>query len=130
MNSVPNSNVFKYIYKIPPNFSGNMRGDLNKNKYFMEQFYRENLVKLNIRSAYDSYKGLKNENVENHPDFTTYTHEFIGNLDYIIYNDNNLAVSQLLRVPCNDEVIKKEKLPNFKYPSDHLKIAARFKFTN
>jgi len=129
LNSTPVSNVLRYVYKLPPVFSNNQRGDQAKNKQFMEQFHKEKMHKLSVRSAYDVYKGSNpKEYSENHLDYTTYTHEFIGNLDYIIYSEHNLAVSQLLKVPCGDEFIKSDKLPNSKFPSDHLKIAARFRF--
>lgn len=131
MNSTPSSNVLKYVYKLPPTFSSNIRGDPVKNKQFQEMFFKDNLHKMNIRSAYDVYKGSnKSEFADNHPDFTTYTHEFIGNLDYILYSEGNVAVTSLLRVPTDDDVIKSSKLPNQKFPSDHLKIAAKFRFVN
>lgn len=128
MNSTPSSNIIKYIYKLAPTFSSNIRGDPVKNKHFQEMFYNQNLHKLNIRSAYDVYKGdNKSEFSENHPDFTTYTHEFIGNLDYIFFSEGTLSVTQLLKVPTNDEFIKSDKLPNSKFTSDHLKIAAKLR---
>ena len=128
MNSTPTSNVIRYVYGQNPVFSSNIRGDPIKNKHFMELFYKENLHKMNIRSAYDVYKGQDDaDRSDNYPDYTTYTQEFIGNLDYIFYSEGNVSVSHLLKLPTNDELIKSQKLPNEKYPSDHLKIAARLK---
>ena len=81
-----------------------------------------------MRSAYDVYKGeKKSEFSDNHPDFSTYTHEFIGLLDYILYSEGSISVTQLLKVPTNDDLIKSHKLPNSKFPSDHLKICARLR---
>jgi CCR4-NOT transcription complex subunit 6 len=130
LNSLPGSNVLKYIYNKPPEVNLNIKGDYNKNKKYIEQFWDNKGHQLQLRSAYDISKVSKNneteEFVENHPDFTTYTHEFIGNLDYIIYTKNNLEVAELLRVPTSDPEVKSLKIPNYKFPSDHLKIGARF----
>jgi CCR4-NOT transcription complex subunit 6 len=132
MNSTPNSNVIKYLYRKAPEILHTIRGDFQKNKKFMELLWNENPNKLELRSAYDVYK-VSNSNdfedyADNHPDFSTYTHEFIGNLDYIIYSQKSLEVVELLKLPTHDHEVKAQKLPNSKYPSDHLKVGARFKF--
>ena len=130
-NSTPNSNVLKYVYKKAPEISSNYRGDFSKNKRFMELFWNEHQHNLELRSAYDIYKVGSNTDYadwsENHPDFSTYTHEFIGTLDYILYTANNLEVLELMKLPTHDVEVKTNKLPNSKYPSDHLKIGARFR---
>ena len=61
----------------------------------------------------------------NHPDFTNISNEFKGNLDYIFYS-NELEVTELLEIPNDDEAILAHNIPNKNYPSDHLKIAAKF----
>ena len=142
-NSLPWSNVLKYVYKIRPSINSNSRGDYYKNKKFMEQFYDENKHSLDIRSAYENYKSYFNSEVEDtafpitenkfneiadsYPEFTNYTEEFNGNLDYILYSNDKLNVLELLEVPNHIE-IKNSKLPSKNYPSDHLKIAAKFSF--
>lgn len=130
-NSVPTSNILKYIYKKVPEVN-TTKGDVQKNKKYIELFWSEHNHNLQLRSAYDVYKQSSNiENddyADNHPDFTTYSHEFIGNLDYIIYTQNSLELTDLLRVPTHDTEVKGLKLPNYKYPSDHLKIGAKFRF--
>ncbi len=131
LNSTPNSNVLKYIYHKAPQVTE--KGNHDKNKKFMEMLWEEYPNKFNLRSAYDIYKVSSNTDfedyVDNHPDFTVYTHEFIGLLDYIFYSQANLEVVELLKVPTSDIEIKASKLPNSKYPSDHLKIGARFRLT-
>jgi len=128
-NSTPNSNVIKYVYKQKPTLSSNQKGDFNKNKKYIEKFYAESMHNLKLRSAYDSYKvdefKKTNEYAENHPDFTTYTEEFIGTLDYIFFSEE-LELLEVLKVPTNNLDVKSKKLPNALFPSDHLKIAARF----
>jgi len=150
-NSMPWSNVLRYVYKIKPLVNSNAKGDYYNNKKYMDKFYTESLHNMNIRSAYENYKpaaqgekvGKKedqtlmseqieevkfNELADNHPDFTNYTEEFNGCLDYILYSADKLELNALMEVPNNIE-IKNLKLPNYRYPSDHLKIAAQFRFS-
>jgi len=131
MNSTPNSNVVKYIYKKAPEVNMNIKGDYAKNKKYIDQFWKESKHSLELRSAYDVYKVSSNKDFEeyadNHADFTTYTHEFIGTLDYILYSSKLLEVVELLKVPTHDTEVKGLRLPNNRYPSDHLKIGARFR---
>ncbi len=133
INSTPDSNVLKLVYKIPPEIN-NESEDIVKNKKYIEQFWNEaNKLKFrDLRSAYDVYKASSAEEfiayVENHPDYTTYTHEFSGNIDYIFYSSENLELVQLMKIPTHDTEIKGLKIPNHRYPSDHLKIGAKFKF--
>lgn len=136
LNSTPNSNVFRYIYNEKPSFDSVVKGDSSKNKKFIDMFWETEKHGLDLRSAYDSYKKYNDkftsvlESGENHPDFTVHTKDDSLMLDYIIYNSNKLKVTDLLKVPTQDPDIKLTKLPNSKYPSDHLKIAARFSFIN
>jgi CCR4-NOT transcription complex subunit 6 len=133
LNSLPTSNVIKYVYSdAPDTANANFKGDANKNKKFIDYFWNNHNHSLKLRSAYDVFKNDRVQEVadyaDGHPDFTTYTQEFIGTLDYIFYNPEKLQVTELVRIPNNDQEVKGLKLPNFKYPSDHLKIGARFKF--
>lgn len=132
MNSMPSSNVLRYVYKLPPVVNVNQKGDFYKNKKYMEMFYNEKSHNFALRSAYDVYRNEKradfNNIAENHPEYTTFTHEFVGTLDYLFYTDDKIEVTDLLKCPTNDPEIKNMKLPNHKFPSDHLKVAARFNF--
>lgn len=131
-NSLPGSNLMKYIYRQAPEMNSINRGDIAKNKKLIAEFWEENGHHLDLRSAYDCYKFSRiNDDPDfanNHPDFTTYTQEFIGTLDYLIYSAKHFQVTQILNVPTHDPEVKSAKLPNKTYPSDHFKIAARFKF--
>lgn len=145
-NSMPWSNVMRYIYKLKPTINSNTKGEYNMNKKYMEKFFDEEKNSTNLRSAYDVYRtaltgqisknkidsknvdDIKfNEFADNHPHFTVLTEEFCGCLDYIFYNDDKLTVTELLEIP-NSVEITNLKLPNYKYPSDHMKIATRFSF--
>ncbi len=130
-NSTPNSNVIRYIYRNAPDLENIKRGDINKNKKIISEFWEDFNHSLDLRSAYDCYKlgSLINEpDYSNcHPDYTACTEEFNGTLDYIIYSRKHFQVTQVLNVPTHDPEVKVSKLPNKTYPSDHFKIAARFK---
>ena len=132
-NSTPDSNVLKLIYRREP-LVGNDSEDNFKNKKFIEQFWNESkdLKIRELRSAYDVYKVSSVDDnssyADNHPDYTTYTHEFSGNIDYILYSSQNIELVQLLKIPTHDTEIKGLKVPNHRYPSDHLKIGAKLKF--
>jgi len=131
-NSLPNSNVIKYVYGIAPDIDNIKKGEIEKNKKFISELWEEYKHNLDLRSAYDSYKKdkiiEKYDYANNHPDFTVYTEEFIGNLDYIIYSTKHFKITQLLDIPINDPNVRTFKSPNKVYPSDHFKIAARFQF--
>lgn len=125
LNSLPESNVLKYVYKVPPEVTNENKSEYNKNQFFMDKFYKENLHSLAMRSAYDEYS--RGENMtEKHPLFTAKSENFQGCLDYILYDEKGLEVTKLLRVNCDDEEISNFGLPNSKYPSDHMKVAAEF----
>lgn len=158
-NSLPWSNVLKYIYRIKPTINNNNKGDFNNNKYYMEKFYKKLNHNLSLRSSYDNYKGfvvnshlisetninefnekslslspqerdvLFNALADEHPEYTNYTKDFLGCLDYIIYSDDKLLLEEILEIP-NDQCIKNNYLPNDVYPSDHLKISAKFSLIN
>lgn len=147
LNSLPWSNVMRYLYRLKPVINSNTKGDYYNNKKYMEKFHAESMHDFNLSSAFQNYKpivmkglntpvdeGLINEQVfnklaDNHPEFTNFTDEFYGCLDYIFYSKESLVVSELMEIPNNLE-IKNIKLPNYKFPSDHLKIGAKFKFYN
>lgn len=132
-NSLPWSNVLRYIYKIPPIINSSSKGDYHKNKKFMEMFFEEYKHNLELKSAYEVYKTDRkdsstfnnidetrfNELADNHPDFTNSTSEFTGCLDYIFYTKNDFELCSLVEVPNTNEM---RKLPNKDYPSDHLII--------
>jgi len=128
-NSLPDSNVIKYIYNEKPDMGITIEVEAEKNKFIIQEIWDKYPNKFNLRSAYDSYK-CENENefdyIKNHPDFTNFTLEFKGNLDYIIYSKEYFKLKELLKIPTDDSIINKSTLPNKYYPSDHLKIAARF----
>lgn len=133
-NSLPWSNVLRYIYKIPPVINSSSKGDYHKNKKFMEMFFEEYRHNLEMKSAYEKYKNERKESVssidfidetrfnelaDNYPEFTNSTSDFTGCLDYIFYSKHDFELSSLITIPTSNE---NKRLPNKEYPSDHLLI--------
>jgi len=83
-NSLPTSNVIKFIYRNAPDMDSIKKGDMNKNRELIAKFWEEFTHHLDLRSAYDSYKSsaLVSEShyANNHADFTAYTEEFSGTI--------------------------------------------------
>ena len=74
----------------------------------------------------DATEGKPLSRTQTNPRYTNYTVSFKGTLDHILYEKNKLEVLELLELP-SDEVIKSENgLPSTQFPSDHLRIEARF----
>eukprot|EP00743_Colponemidia_sp_Colp-15_P002813 GILK01003044.1.p1 GENE.GILK01003044.1~~GILK01003044.1.p1 ORF type:complete len:126 (-),score=6.55 GILK01003044.1:221-598(-) len=59
------------------------------------------------------------------PDFTNYTHNFKGCIDYIFFHDDARHL-QLLRVVPIDRDRYQDPLPNASHPSDHVPLVAHF----
>lgn len=130
LKSGPQSNVLKFIYNdIPRVDERNVSADFPKNKKFVDLISKDEKYKnkYNLRSAYDCYKEGTNY-AECHPSFTTYTNEIKSNIDYIIYTSDSLKLLNLLDIPCNNEIVRRDKMPNQIFPSDHFKLSAKFEF--
>ncbi|KAJ6217879.1 hypothetical protein RDWZM_009036 [Blomia tropicalis] len=56
------------------------------------------------------------------PDYTNYTSNFIGCLDYIFYDTYCLEVHEVIPNPPHCDIVKETALPNEKIPSDHLPL--------
>ena len=144
LNASPYSNVLRYIYGEEPDVdetsNKTIKGDFAKNKKYIELIYNNEQYKNHylLRSAYDVYKAVldggnsdtttcKRDNYNiNHPDFTCYTNEVMANYDYIIYSPKHYELIELLKMPVDDGLIRKDRLPNKNYASDHLKVYAKF----
>jgi hypothetical protein len=80
-------------------------------------------------SAY-ALKGTQKESLP----FTNVTYDFVGNLDYILYQTQAMKVIDLLYVPktfgeLNDlNIANGHLLPSYDWPSDHLAIGCRISF--
>lgn len=99
---------------------------------------------MNLKSAYAISKLLSQKlnpeeynNLELYePLFTNYTSNFIGCLDYIFYNDENLNIISTVNVADENQLIQEAQmyqlsdcaLPSPIRPSDHLPLIAQFEF--
>jgi CCR4-NOT transcription complex subunit 6 len=64
----------------------------------------------------------------NDSSLTNYTHEFVGALDHIFYQREHMLLSSVLLLPSRDDCTRETGLPNTQHGSDHVAIAAQFKF--
>ncbi len=91
----------------------------------------ENLT--NPLSQMASAYAMKETGKESLP-FTNVTHDFVGSLDYILYQTHAMEVVDLLYVPrtfeeLNDlDIANGHLLPSYDWPSDHLAIGCRVLF--
>jgi mRNA deadenylase 3'-5' endonuclease subunit Ccr4 len=96
------------------------------------QLFQNIHEKYEFKSAYANYLDIVREkkhlnNFKNHPRFTSYTQYFKNNIDYIFY-PKGFKLVELLKIP-NENLMKKEGfLPSAYFPSDHIKLYAKFKF--
>jgi hypothetical protein len=83
-----------------------------------------------LKSAYSREDG------EESLAFTNVTADFLGNLDYIFFSKDRLAVKDKLYVPTTLKELNRENvrnghlLPSNVWPSDHLAVGARLSFAD
>ena len=75
-----------------------------------------------VKSAYLTVQGSE-------PDYTNYTGDFHGCLDYIFYSEG-LCPCSVLSLPSESELRSEVALPNSVMSSDHLSIKAEFMLTS
>lgn len=64
------------------------------------------------------------------PEYTNYTVEFSGCLDYIYYQTERLEVEQVIPMPSNEEITLHIAIPSVVFPSDHISLCADLKLKN
>ncbi|EUD68316.1 hypothetical protein C922_01336 [Plasmodium inui San Antonio 1] len=140
-NSTPSSAVYQLIYKKTCSRS---HEDFSSDKYSLltDLPLGHN---LNLKSAYAISKLLSQKlNPEEYtsnleifePLFTNYTGNFIGCLDYIFYNDENLNIISTVNIADENQLMQEAHiyqlsncaLPSPIRPSDHLPLIAKFEF--
>ena len=60
------------------------------------------------------------------PQYTNYCIDFKGTLDHMIYNKTHLEVLELLEMPSDELIMCEGALPSTLFPSDHMRIEAKF----
>merc|ERR1711988_294988 len=61
-------------------------------------------------------------------DYTNYTEDFKGTLDYIWYSHESLVVLAISQVDDETQLSQETALPSSTRPSDHVSLVATFKF--
>ena len=86
----------------------------------------------NLESVYSLYN-LNEENESSqlrrdlsNPKYTNYCPDFKGTLDHILYNKTGLEVVEFLEMPDDETIKSEEALPSTLFPSDHIRIEAKF----
>lgn len=103
-NSLPHSSTFDFMmngtYKCCPSWKNNSSDHV------------DTILKHNLRL--DTACGT--------PEYTNYTQNFNGCLDYIFYSKNNLKVTDVVPMPNHEHVTAQVALPNDYFPSDHVAL--------
>eukprot|EP00842_Homolaphlyctis_polyrhiza_P004934 jgi/Hompol1/5441/HPOL_001935-RA len=113
-NSLQDSGVYEFLSRghvgaDHPDFAG----------YNYEPYSTGGLShKLSLRSAYSHIDVM---------DFTNFTPSFKGEIDYVWYTNNSLAVTGLLSYVDRDYVAKSVGFPNAHHPSDHIPLVVSFR---
>ena len=76
--------------------------------------------------------GLKSHynNGGKEPNFTNYTKNYKGTLDYILYSSKSVEAIGYLQEPSENELMREEAFPNSKNSSDHIPLLGTFAFIN
>ncbi|ORZ23360.1 Endonuclease/exonuclease/phosphatase [Absidia repens] len=115
LNSEPNSGVYEYLTK------GILQHDHDEFRKCQYGTYTTSGLehKLALKSGYSPIGEL---------DFTNYTPDYKGALDYIFYTTKTLDPVSLLGPLDSDYMSKVVGLPNPHFPSDHIPVVTEFKF--
>merc|ERR1711907_327392 len=76
---------------------------------------------LSISTSYETCNGRE-------ADYTNYTEDFKGTLDYIWYTSDSLIVLAISQVDDEAQLTQETALPSSTRPSDHVSLVATFKF--
>merc|ERR1711953_1233777 len=76
---------------------------------------------LSLGTAYETCNGRE-------ADYTNFTEDFKGTLDYIWYTSDSLSVLAISQVDEESQLTQETALPSSTRPSDHVSLVATFKF--
>jgi CCR4-NOT transcription complex subunit 6 len=116
-NSMPDSAVYELLRH------GNVRSDHEDLKIDPCGLIKRINLGHNtaLSTAYDTCNGRE-------ADYTNYTEDFKGTLDYIWYSHDNLVVLAISQVDDETQLSQETALPSSTRPSDHVSLVATFKF--
>merc|ERR1712056_95224 len=116
-NSTPDSAVYEYM----------RRGSVRSDHADMQNDPCGLLKQLALRhslcmaTAYETCNGREAQ-------YTNYTEEFKGTLDYIWFSPDALAVLAISQVDDESQLTQETALPSSTRPSDHVSLVATFMF--
>lgn len=88
---------------------------------------------LKLSSAYADSNLYMQDVVYREPPYTTWKireeGEVCHTIDYIFYSNEDMEVDAVLDFPTEEE-IGEDRVPSFKYPSDHFSLVCDLKFKN
>jgi len=116
-NSTPQSAVYEYLRR------GMLRGDheeLQNDPCGLLEYLRIG-HSLRMSTAYETCNGKEAE-------YTNYTEDFKGTLDYIFFSADSLAVLAVSQVDEEAQLQQETALPSSTRPSDHVSLVATFMF--
>lgn len=116
-NSTPDSAVYEYMRQ------GSVRHDHEDLRTDPCNLLRNFNVEHNmtLATAYEECCGREAE-------YTNFTEEFRGTLDYIWFTPDNLTVLAISQVDDESQLTQETALPSSTRPSDHVSLVATFKF--
>jgi CCR4-NOT transcription complex subunit 6 len=116
-NSTPESGVYEYMRR------GSVRNDHEDLRTdpcgLFKQFNLEH--SLSLATAYETCNGAEAQ-------YTNYTEDFKGTLDYIWFSSSTLAVLAISQVDEESQLTQETALPSSTRPSDHVSLVATFMF--
>jgi len=130
MNTLPGDPAFYRFYNIPLDLSKEKSAESQNIMHFQAK-YRHS---FSLKSAYETYKKVDEDSklteiekmIKGHPEYTNFTNNFKGCLDYILYDYRLLKIRKLLPIPDKEICLKETALPNTQFPSDHIRLEAEF----
>lgn len=115
-NSTPESAVYEYMRR------GSVRTDhedLSRDPCLFKHLNLEH--SLQLATAYETCNRAEAQ-------YTNYTEDFKGTLDYIWFSQTNLAVLAISQVDEENQLTQETALPSSTRPSDHVSLVATFMF--
>ncbi|XP_053203734.1 2',5'-phosphodiesterase 12-like [Panonychus citri] len=121
--------------KISPIFTGDFNSDPANGVYKL-------FTNGYIGSDYVDWKSVPDEAIEGvevkhslqltsaygTPEFTNYTQNYVGCLDYIFFDNQLIQLESIVPLPSRDQVSKQIAIPSSVFPSDHLALIAVIKW--
>jgi len=116
-NSTPESGVYEYLR------SGNLRSDHEDLRTDPVGLLKNLKLghSLRMSTAYETCNGREAQ-------YTNYTEDFKGTLDYIWFTADSLAVLAISQVDDESQLTQETALPSSTRPSDHVSLVSTFMF--